>query len=128
MLRVIIRHMAVALFCTLPFCSFASIMEVDLSSGQVKFDVLLDSTSLDNWKKVEKGQCTYFHKLTQQTVQRGEQTISGYLLQARLNCYYGSHSSDYYALPELFVVEYGEASVSFSDYGTQGFYYSLKFI
>lgn len=60
MLRVIIRHMVVALFCTLPFCSFASIMEVDLSSGQVKFDVLLDSTSLDNWKKLRKANVRIF--------------------------------------------------------------------
>jgi hypothetical protein len=128
MFKTMLRTAIGVLLSFTPMLGLSSTLEVDLLSGQVEFDVLIDTDSLDDWHKIKKGECIYYHRLTQQTVMRDEQFISGYLLQARLNCFHGKYSSEYYDLPELFVTEHGEASVSFSGDGTSGFYYSVKFI
>ena len=108
------------------FGLFAASLNVKLINDENKLDLNIEAHQMNTWQATAKGDCTYYSKVTENYSDRDKMFISGYLLQARLSCVHGEHSSDYYLLPELFLSKNGKAAVSFGDDDSVTFHYEVS--
>ena len=123
----IFRIILASFLCTHSFFASASVLEVRILNGQTRFELGIEVHQLGAWQTTQKGDCTYFSKVTESYSGQSEAFHSGYLLQARFHCGYKDETSDYILLPDLFITNQGTAAVSFGDGDKVGLLYEAGF-
>ncbi len=104
----------------------ASSLKVQLANNKNNLEISVEAYQMDTWQATQKGDCTYYSKVTEHYSDQDRKYNSGYLLQARLSCVYSEQNSDYYYLPELFLTTDGKAAVSFGDDDSVTFHYEAS--
>ena len=123
-----IAHIVTAsLLCSVSFLASASTLNVRILNAQTRFELGIKIHQLGEWQTTQKGNCTYFSKVTESYSGPSQEFFSGYHLQARFSCTHNDDSSDYMLLPELFISNQGTAEVSFGESDKTGFHYQAGF-
>lgn len=120
------RLSVISALSLLSFCLSASSLNVKLINGESRLDLNFEVHQMNTWQATARGDCTYSSKVTENYSDRDKTFVSGYLLQARLNCVHGEHNSDYYLLPELFLGKNGKAAVSLGGDDSVTFHYEVS--